>query len=49
MIGLDTNVLVRLVSLSFEHEDTKPHALCHDHNLREVAIPRTVIISDPTR
>lgn len=35
-----------VVTLPFEHEDTKQYALRHDHSLREVAIPRTVIISD---
>ena len=38
-----------MVALPFEHEETKEHALRHAHSLREVAIPRTVIISDPAK
>ena len=38
-----------MVTLPFEHEDTKQHALRHGHSLRQVAIPRTVITSDPAK
>ena len=38
-----------VMTLTFEHEDTKQNALRHDHSLRDVAIPRTVNISDPTK
>jgi hypothetical protein len=38
-----------MVTLPFEHEDTKQHALRQINSLRQVAIPRTVIINDPAK
>src|ERR1700692_3216664 len=38
-----------MVTLSFEDEDTKQRALRQNNSLRQVAIPRTVIINDPAK
>lgn len=38
-----------MMALPFVDKKTKKDASGHDHSLRDVAIPRTVIINDPAK